>query len=178
MQCGQHMTDEMRAKLSAACMGIKFSEETKARISAAAMGNRNSLGHVTSPETRTKISAAKINPSAEVRAKMSAVMMGHKVSSETRAKISVGIWKGGRSMAWSRHDAKRRLLGFIPLNNPFPGCEGHHVDKERVINLLKELHRSVRHRQTDGRGMAAMNAVAFNFLFKQEVEAAIPKVTL
>ena len=29
-----------------------------------------------------------------------------------------------------KHQAKYRLLGFVPLNKPFLGCEGHHVDNE------------------------------------------------
>jgi isochorismate synthase EntC len=68
---------------------------------------------------------------------------------------------------------KRRTMGFSPLNQPFVGCEGHHVDNELVIYLPKTLHRSIWHRQTDGLGMAKINAVAYNYLFKQEVEAAM-----
>jgi hypothetical protein len=59
------------------------------------------------------------------------------------------------------------------LNPWFPDCEGHHVDNEQVIHMPKTLHKSIFHRQSDGRGMAQINAVAYNFLFKQEVEAAI-----
>jgi hypothetical protein len=77
------------------------------------------------------------------------------------------------SASYRKHTAKRRLLGFIALNGSFPGCEGHHVDNEQVIYMPKELHRSVYHRQSDGRGMEQINAVAYNFLFKQEVEIAM-----
>lgn len=73
----------------------------------------------------------------------------------------------------TRYDAKRRLLGCVSLNIPFVGCEGHHVDNDRVINVPKALHRSIYHRQDTGQGMAQMNAIAYNFLFKQEVEAAL-----
>jgi len=65
--------------------------------------------------------------------------------------------------------AKRRFLGFLPLNVPFVGCEGHHVDNEQVIYMPKSLHRSIFHRQSDGLGMAKINAVAYNYLFMQEV---------
>ena len=75
--------------------------------------------------------------------------------------------------SFRKHSAKHRLLGYVPLNAPFVGCEGHHVDNEQVINMPKALHRSVYHRQSDGRGMAQINAIAYNFLFKQEVEAAL-----
>ena len=96
------------------------------------------------------------------REERSAVMMGNANS-----------WKGGRAMWIYRQNAKRRLLGFVFLNVSFPECEGHHIDNERVIYIPKELHRSVYHRQSDGWGMAQINAVAYNFLFRQEVEAAI-----
>lgn len=78
-------------------------------------------------------------------------------------------WKGGKSIRIRKENARRRILGFIPLNSWFDGCEGHHVDCEQVIFLPKELHRSIYHRQTDGRGMAKINAIAYNYLFKQEV---------
>jgi hypothetical protein len=72
-----------------------------------------------------------------------------------------------------RHAHKRRNLGFVLLNVPFVGCEGHHVDNEQVINMPKELHRSIYHRQDTGQGMAKINAIAYNFLFRQEVETAM-----
>jgi hypothetical protein len=45
------------------------------------------------------------------------------------------------------------------------------VDNEQVINMPKPLHRSVYHNQRTGKGMAQMNAIAYNFLFKQEAIA-------
>jgi hypothetical protein len=59
------------------------------------------------------------------------------------------------------------------LNEPFAGCEGHHVDDELVIYMPKKLHHSVFHSQSTGQGMAQINAIAYNFLFKQEVEVAL-----
>jgi len=77
-----------------------------------------------------------------------------------------------------RKHAKRRVLGFVPLNEPFVGCEGHHVDDERVIHIPRQMHQGKGHGHNHwtGKGVAQMNAVAFNFLFKQEVEAAMTKV--
>lgn len=69
--------------------------------------------------------------------------------------------------------AKRRVLGFIPMNQPFDGCNGHHIDRERVVYIPEVLHMSIRHNVWNGRNMGKINAVAFNFLFKQEVEAAL-----
>lgn len=150
--CHWTWTDGQKARTSASHMGQIVSPETKAKISA------TSMGHEISVEARTKISAART---------------GHEVSPDTRAKIVVGLWKGGRKVADKRQRAQRRSLGYVYLNAPFVGCEGHHVDNELVINMPAALHRSVWHRQRDGRGMAQINALAYNYLFKQEVEAAI-----
>jgi len=104
---------------------------------------------------------------------MSLAHIGHLVSPETRAKTSASNWKGGKRVSAAKRNAKRRTLGFVLLNPPFPGCEGHHVDNEQVINMPHKLHRSIYHNQQTGQGMAKINAVAYNYLFKQEVEAAM-----
>ena len=98
---------------------------------------------------------------------------GNHFTDEQKAKISAKLWNGGSQASNRRAKAKRRTLGFVLLNKPFPGCEGHHVDKEQVVYMSKELHRSVYHRQSDGRGMETINTVAYNFLFQQEVVAAL-----
>lgn len=115
----------------------------------------------------------------EVRANMSKAMMGNingfghhwKLSSETCANMSIAKignkygWKGGRVESSRRHLMKRRGLGFNPLNSWFPGCEGHHLqNKTDVIYMPKILHRSIYHRQSDGRGMVEMDALAGAFL--------------
>jgi hypothetical protein len=62
---------------------------------------------------------------------------------------------------WRRkREAKRRTPGFVPLNEPFDGCEGHHIDEERVIYIPKELHRSIWHNAWNGFGMEQINALA------------------
>jgi hypothetical protein len=172
MRGGSHFTDEQKAKISAALkakLGHPQSPETRAKIAAAKKGRP---GHPQSPETRAKIAAVnkgkKFSP--ETRAKISAAKVGRTVVSlEARKKISAKLWNGGSQAPNRRAKAKRRTLGFVLLNRLFPGCKGHHVDKEQVIYMPKELHRSVYHRQSDGRGMAEINAIAYNFL-KQEVE--------
>jgi hypothetical protein len=68
-----------------------------------------------------------------------------------------------------RGKAKRRTLDFVPLNRPFNGCEAHHIDKERIIYIPKALHRSIAHNVWTNKNMGKINAEAFNFLFKQEV---------
>jgi hypothetical protein len=186
---GRVTSPETKVKLSAAGMGRIVSPETRAKISIA---NKGRQGKPESPETRAKISASNFgkHPSEETRARISAAAKKRGISPETQAKmtasltgrslspehrinIGIGHWKGGRSVTIRKFHARRRLLGFVALNTLFSGCEAHHVDKEQVIYMPKELHRSIYHRQTDGMGMAKINAVAYNFLFKQEVEAAL-----
>ena len=70
--------------------------------------------------------------------------------------------KGKRSRIES--NARRRQLGFIPLNEPFEGCEGHHIDIERVIYIPKKLHRSIWHSISSGVGMDKINKLAFDYL--------------
>lgn len=175
MRRGQHVTDEQRAKMSAAHVGQKVSPETRAKLSVAAMGR------IMSPETRAKLSAANLGKivSPETRGKLSAANMGNKyslghiTSPETRGKLSATMmgplhwrWRGGRKVSGLRHVAKRRSLGFNPLNSWFIGCEGHHINKDDVIYEPKQLHRSVPHDVWTGRGMVEANALAGQYLME------------
>lgn len=69
--------------------------------------------------------------------------------------------KGRTSQHISR--AKRRDFGFIPLNEWFDGCEGHHVDKQHVIHIPKELHTSVSHSIIHNKNMEQINKLAYEF---------------
>ena len=71
-----------------------------------------------------------------------------------------------------RYVAKHRGLGFIPLNQPFEGCEGHHIDFQRVIYIPKILHRSVWHSVNLNINMDKINKIAFDY-FKIESKAGI-----
>jgi hypothetical protein len=62
------------------------------------------------------------------------------------------------------YHAKRKQFGFIPLNEPFEGCEGHHIDFQRVIYIPKELHRSIWHSVILGVNMKEINEIAFDYL--------------
>jgi hypothetical protein len=62
--------------------------------------------------------------------------------------------------------AKHRTLGFVPLNQLFDGCEGHHIDKDAVIYIPKALHRSVYHNLWTGRGMEQINVLALQYLME------------
>jgi len=67
----------------------------------------------------------------------------------------------------ARHSYKRRRsLGFNPLNKYFEGAEGHHINKNNVIYIPKEIHRSIWHCLGTGLNMEEMNKLAINFLNK------------
>lgn len=186
MKLGSHMTDEQRAKCSAGQTGRIASPETRAKMSTAQIGNKHGLGrsYEASSETRAKISTAKkgkpnghlgMHRSLEARVKMSVTHIGHVASDEARVNMSIAAknmapdararvfaihWKGGLVVSRRKSKAKRRTLGFIPLNSWFVGCEGHHINPWDVIHLPRKLHRSIWHNQYTGRGMAEMNALA------------------
>jgi hypothetical protein len=70
-----------------------------------------------------------------------------------------------RKNAKSRiNGAKRRELGFIPLNNPFAGSVAHHIDKECVVYIPRELHVLVRHNVWTSKGMTEINDRVFEWL--------------
>ena len=61
--------------------------------------------------------------------------------------------------------AKRRNLDFIELNDHFDGAEAHHIDKEFVLYIPKELHRSVWHNVWNGKGMEEINEKAIEWVY-------------
>lgn len=133
-----------------------MSQETREKLSSAHLGNTSALGHHCSDESKMK------NISAH---------LGVKASPETRAKMSLAQrgslskrWKGGRKLTWIKAHAKRRLLGFHPLNSPFPGCEGHHINPQDVIYIPRALHQSVRHNLWTGKNMGRINALAGQYM--------------
>lgn len=60
--------------------------------------------------------------------------------------------------------AIRRTLGFLPINQPFDGCEGHHINQNDVIYIPKDLHMSVRHNVFTGKNMEQINVLACEWL--------------
>ena len=138
---------------SEAQMGHKVSSETRIKLSVALMG------HVMSPEARAKISAARTGRtlSPESRAKVSAAQKG-------KTGPLYNYWNGGPLASRRRQEAKRRILGFIPLNEYFEGADAHHVDCEHVVYIPRKLHQSVRHNVFTGKNMDKINAIAINYV--------------
>ena len=183
-------SDEIRMNYSTGHIGLKASLKTKEKMSASRMGkttwNKGILmtdeqkhpcleetkaklsmintGKTLSLETRTKIGAKNRGrvQSLEQRANSSAAAI-KRCTPEWRAAVSKRNWRGGKKVV----RARRRLLGFIPLNEPSVGCEGHHVNNELVIYMPHKLHRSVFHRQSDGRGMVEINTLAVQWWMTQ-----------
>jgi hypothetical protein len=65
-----------------------------------------------------------------------------------------------------KHDAKRRKLGWKPLNSRFPNSDGHHLsDGETVIYIPHWMHKGKGngHNHYTGQGMARMDALAGAF---------------
>ena len=63
-----------------------------------------------------------------------------------------------------RFSAKRRTFGFIPVNKPQEGYEGHHIDTEHVVYIPKEIHQSIYHCVHTWQGMDAMNVLALPYI--------------
>lgn len=64
-----------------------------------------------------------------------------------------------------RQKARRREMGFEPLNDKFEGAHAHHINNDQVIYIPAEMHKN-NHNLRTGVGMAEMNALAFQYLFK------------
>jgi len=69
-----------------------------------------------------------------------------------------------RELAKKQNNKRHRNLGFIPLNEYFQGADAHHIDKNYVIYIPKEVHQSIYHSVLKNINMDEINAVAFNYL--------------
>ena len=151
-----------------------------------------SFGKRHSSETRKKISdnlpdlSGENNPffgkhhTKETKLKISNTHKGKIITLETRKKMSKNTiplkgkdhpnWKGGKRMSNARHTTQRRdLFKFIPLNNSFDNCDGHHLDFKHVLFIPRELHRSIKHSNVRYKNMKEINDIAFEWLCTQEI---------
>ena len=60
--------------------------------------------------------------------------------------------------------AKRKGLGFIPLNEYCEGYEGHHISGNFVIYIPEKLHRNYCHSIWTWEGMEKINKLALKYL--------------
>jgi len=87
---------------------------------------------------------------------------------ENKEQISEHMKQWGKTengkISFKRRNAKRRQLGFFPLNKYFDGCEAHHISQNFVIHLPVEFHQNIRHNIWTGRNMKQINKLAIGFL--------------
>jgi|SRR5208337_1195837 len=85
-------------------------------------------------------------------------------------------WKKDHPDGVRKSKAKRRGLGFIPLNEPFEGAVRHHIDKEHIVFIPRELHESVHHSVLRNENMTEINNKVFAWLNDRNIY--IPQLPL
>lgn len=120
----------------------------------------------------------------EKKAYHSAYSKGYNLKHKKKIRACQKAWylanKEKASISWKKHQqtpkgkqtkvkarAKRKQLGFIPLNEWFEGADAHHINKERVVYIPKELHQSIWHSLLQNINMKAINTKAKQFLQTQ-----------
>ena len=87
----------------------------------------------------------------------------------TKQCVTEGMIKARRSLArrkvalHKQQARRKRELGFNPLNNPFPGSAGHHINKDDVIYIPAIIHQKIPHSVKTGRNMGAINRYAYRY---------------
>ena len=82
-------------------------------------------------------------------------------------------WKKENFESVCRYEARRqRDLGFEPINEHFEGSHAHHFNKNGIIYIPADLHRSVSHNVFTGRGMEEINKAAFEWLDHELIKEA------
>ena len=66
--------------------------------------------------------------------------------------------------AMNRFQSKRRGLGSLELNEPFEGSVAHHINKNTIVYVPKELHQSIYHNSNTGQGMVEINNAVVEWL--------------
>jgi hypothetical protein len=66
-----------------------------------------------------------------------------------------------------KYHNKERGLGNEFLNEWFPGCETHHINKEEVVFIPRQMHEENLHCLETGEGMEVINQLALNFIGRQ-----------
>jgi len=85
----------------------------------------------------------------------------HRKNHLEQERLQDRIWYANhRTQCIARTTKRQRYLGFVPMNQPFVGCEGHHINKNDVIYIPRALHKSVQHNVWTGKNMPEINAKA------------------
>ena len=135
---GTHQSIETRAKMSVAHKNrLPISEATRAKMCIAQKGNTNALGHVTTEESRAKMSIAKKghHPSEETRANMSVAQKNRPpISEETRVKMSKASKGELNPMFGKSHTAESRAKVSASLIGNTRAL-GHKHSEETRVNM-------------------------------------------
>lgn len=71
----------------------------------------------------------------------------------------------GKKLDRRKKSKRNRNLGFIPLNNTQLNHDSHHIDKDYIINIPKDLHQKYRHNHKKSDTMIEINKLAFEYLY-------------
>jgi hypothetical protein len=63
---------------------------------------------------------------------------------------------------------RKRLGKATFLNEPFAKCEGHHISRDYIVFIPKELHRSVWHNLKTGNNIVKMNKLVCSYLYNEQ----------
>lgn len=73
-------------------------------------------------------------------------------------------WQQANPEKVKTEKARRRNLGFEPLNKWFENSVAHHVNNYYVIYIPVEMHEKNPHKQDDWDSMLKINKLAFQYL--------------
>lgn len=80
----------------------------------------------------------------------------HVYQKSDRGKIAI-------AKAIAKAHAKRKNLGFTPINEYFNNCQAHHINKDYIIHIPKEIHKSIYHSVLRNINMIEINSLAFTW---------------
>jgi len=160
---GKHHTDEARR-----IIGEKNAANKESHIKQSETMNRKfSEGYVNPMKGKKRPDMSGENsPSKrpEARNKNSEAHKGYRnFNYGKKGNLSL-FWKGGPILSMARKELNRRNLGFVPLNQYFNDADGHHIDKEHIIYIPRELHHSVWHRLNRPETMERINTKVYCWL--------------
>lgn len=96
----------------------------------------------------------------------------YKQTDEYKSKSKERTKRMTESTSFKNYQAKRRRnMGFNPLNRPFFGSVGHHIDKNNIIYMPEEIHRTTPHCVGTGQNMNIINQIAVLYLNKEVFKA-------
>lgn len=154
------------------------------RLDVYSNGTFKNYGHIAFQKKRTREENRKINKKYWLENKEKWIIKNKEYRDNNKEKITIQrrkYWKtigkfkeeewkltdNGRksiSISHRKRSAKRRTLNFIPINEYFFASEAHHIDKNFIIYIPKELHMSISHNIWNGKNMKIINDLAFEWL--------------